>query len=634
MKDGYYLAAYIEVNPIGNIYGFAERHDQNISLWEKRENKIKLIHYWELERHSGEKKHRLAFYDEEQAIDYITNLISQYGLKYDDLVEVWGTPQLHKDNRYLPTNDYNDYTYHSLCHLFSTIMFDTDCFYEQETLGLSVDLGSDCVLQPYDEKKKQFVGCYVNNGDMELFPIYSPGLLWACARNVFALEEGSLMALATACSSTMVSDDYDIEKITVLNRKETIAFINNLKISAERIIKVIDDRFSKEDNIISAVMKVIQTLSMKIMELNVIKAKEKFNFDTSKLNLALAGGFALNCPTNSYLMKKYGFKRLLSPPCVSDTGQSLGIALLSFYQRMDYIKFNMENAFHGDYANDLQSIINCEEYKEFIHSVDEFDVNTALNDLEESVIVWLDGRSEVGPRSLGNRSLIADPRYATVKDRLNVIKKRQWWRPVAPIVLNTEVQKWFDDGMDSPFMLRTFKISEKIQQSVIAISHEDGSSRIQTLSEEQEGCYLYKLLHAFHAKTGVPIVCNTSLNDKGEPIINTFAEAINFALRKNIFVVYVNGKRIELKNHLKYKENSPSKRWMSIRPKDDELEELIKKHNPHDAPLSTILFNMLTSVKDRNYNLQDKVDVRELNILTKMYMKKEELTEIDSIYWN
>jgi hypothetical protein len=125
------------------------------------------------------------------------------------------------------------------------------------------------------------------------------------------------------------------------------------------------------------------------------------------------------------------------------------------------------------------------------------------------------------------------------------MKGRQWWRPVAPIVLAGEMDEWFEDPAPSPFMLQTFQVLESRQGEVPAITHLDGSARVQTL-EATDDDRLVAVLRHFHQLTGVPILCNTSLNDRSEPIASTAADAFNFCLRKGVEVVYVEGVRVEL----------------------------------------------------------------------------------------
>ena len=161
-------------------------------------------------------------------------------------------------------------------------------------------------------------------------------------------------------------------------------------------------------------------------------------------------------------------------------------------------------------------------------------------------VAWADGRAEVGPRALGHRSLLADPRRSATKDRLNEVKQRQWWRPVAPIVLEDQVGEWFDGGRRSPSMLETFAVRAERRDQVPAIAHLDGTARVQTLAPSDDEA-LYRAIQAFSATTGVPMLCNTSLNDKGEPIVATASQALNFCLRKGIGVAYLGGRRVALR---------------------------------------------------------------------------------------
>ncbi|MNB89331.1 Decarbamoylnovobiocin carbamoyltransferase [compost metagenome] len=192
-----------------------------------------------------------------------------------------------------------------------------------------------------------------------------------------------------------------------------------------------------------------------------------------------------------------------------------------------------------------------EKYAQYIISCSSFDPAVAVEDIIQHPIVWFNGAAEIGPRALGNRSLLADPRTERSKDILNEIKQREWWRPVAPVILEEEVKVWFQNGGPSPYMLNAFKIRDEKKPVVPAICHLDDTARVQTI-QAKDNPYLAELIEAFKERTGVPILCNTSLNDKIEPIINRFEEALHFALKKRIPVMYVNGYRLEFATQLAY----------------------------------------------------------------------------------
>jgi len=335
---------------------------------------------------------------------------------------------------------------------------------------------------------------------------------------------------------------------------------------------------------------------------------ERFDLDPSETYLSLSGGYALNCPTNSHLMNKFGFKGLLIPPCANDGGQSLGTALYAFHKKTDGIfYFKLESPYYGDQSSEdeLSDIIQRPENAPFIESVSELNLEQVVTDLHQQPIVWFNGRAEIGPRALGNRSILGDPRNPETKTILNEIKQRQWWRPVAPMVLEEKVQGWFEEARPSPFMLETFKIHDSKLQLIPAVAHLDGSARIQTVNLYQNPI-IHELIEMFESNTGVPMLCNTSLNDKGEPIIDRIEEAINFCLRKQIKIAYINQRRVQFKNFEQYILKEPLPRPDASFFALDELEAArrLAELNPHcldQETLQTYAFN---------YYLRSRYDIK------------------------
>ncbi|OMD98734.1 hypothetical protein BSK64_27095, partial [Paenibacillus odorifer] len=569
MKNGYYLSVYIHIGEIPSVVDSYHRHDQNISLWKKDGDLIELIHYWELERISGIKSHSRSLFSVIEAVEFINELLSMYNVTINDMEEVWGTPQLDNTKDYFSDELINSLPFHSIAHLFSSIFMDTKIFYDETIIGLAVDGGPDNILDNgHFRKKNHYAGCLVKEGSVkDIFPISSPGLIWSEAADYFGLREGTLMALASATESKLINFNYDLPNniYSMGDRKVARDYLNELWRTIDKLnehdigisFNGFDKRFTEIENKISMAVKEIQNISIQIMEENINKIVSEYNIDTQNAYLALSGGYALNCPTNSYLMEKFKFKGFLAPPCINDSGISLGIALYVFYKRLSKkkIDFKLAHPFYGD--KNLLSTDGLEVYSQYIKESSEFDLDVVLNDLETDPFIWFDGRAEIGPRALGNRSLFADPRNNKSKDELNRIKQRQWWRPVAPIILEEEISNWFENSYPSPFMLHTFKVNKDKEKYVPAILHLDKTARVQTIKSESNNQLIYRIIKGFYNKTGVPIICNTSLNDNGEPIINSFHEAMNFALRKNIRIVYFNGQRFELMNHEKYKNTQP-----------------------------------------------------------------------------
>ena len=651
MKNGYYLSVYAVICKIGNLYCESNRHDNCMALWRLEDNKVSLVHYWELERLSGLKQQRMAFFDIDQFKVVTNNLLKPYNITLDDIEEIWGVPELNKSDKYLSKHRYNDITYHAISHLASCMFMDMEKLRSEKILAIAVDGGSDTVIDAYDKKGKsedqryQYCAAY-STGDLihqNILPIYSPAIIWKMVAIYFGIKEGSLMALASASKSEAYIEVEDIlVKNNVKEEKEKyeqvieiIQQIENLTKEDEGVkFNYFDPRFSEKDNKISMVMKIIQRMSERIMTRNISEVIKKYNINPKETYLAMSGGFALNCPCNTYLLEEFGFKGFIAPPSVSDSGMALGIGLYAFYNELgNTFEFKLKNAYYGD-NDDFKDFFIKGEYRHYIGSVEDFDENLAVSDLEEGPIVWFNGRAEIGPRALGARSILGDPRKTQTKDKLNEIKQRQWWRPVAPIVLMDRQKEWFENSCESPYMLHVLRIRKNKEELVPAIVHEDGTARVQTLDEKSGQELLLRLMKVFANKTGVPILCNTSLNDKGEPIINRIDEAINFALRKEIKVAYFNGKRIVLKNHKDYNETLPLKRplRMAIWKTFDEREKLINRFNPYSISDRNIRMVYYTKKFDDQYFSQDYSKISKDIVLAKYSMKNIEHANLEFNY--
>lgn len=581
LEEGYYLSVYIDINKFANIYNITLRHDQCIALWKVQNEEIKLVRYWELERISSIKQHSLSFFDYNQAIEVINDLLREYGIDYSDIKEVWGTPLIEKGHCTKDLYKEQEYAFHSLVHLYSAIYLNTELFYSSNIIGLTLDGGPDNIIDEEALEKKYYTGCISIKGKMELFPVDSPGRIWSSLKKITNLREGTLMALGTACTC-YYKLKYDLADIELQGKESYVCskeLISNLwnqvtNISSNKLVTLesYDNRFTEEENRISIVVKNVDAISRMIICRNIDLILEKTDIKCEDTYIAMAGGFALNCPTNSYIMSKYNFKGFLAPPCVNDSGMALGIGLYMFSKLVPTYKYCFDGAYKGGLAQEAD----LEKYKEYIQDVSDYNCESCYEDLRKGPIVWCDGNSELGPRALGHRSILALVDDMKSKDALNRIKKRQWWRPVAPIIINEYVNDWFEDSYESKYMLHTFMINECKKKFVPAILHLNGTARVQTL-ERADNPLLFNLLEKCMEKTGIPMICNTSLNDKGEPIIEKVEEVLNFALRKKIEVVYINGKRIALRNFHLYKEESPSCRDKNIFIYNNEERQKVKE---------------------------------------------------------
>ena len=268
--------------------------------------------------------------------------------------------------------------------------------------------------------------------------------------------------------------------------------------------------------------------------------------ETGLKNLCMAGGVALNSVANGKILKGTPFERIYIQPSAGDGGGALGAALFAYHMVLGKPrKFIMEHAYWGEkHGNgEIDSFLkeNAIPY-ERIENEDRLIERVVDNLGAGKVIGWYQGRFEWGPRALGNRSILADPRRTDMKDIVNTkIKFREPFRPFAPSVLVEETENYFSlpeaaHHYPARFMLYVVDVNEDKHDVIPAITHVDGTGRLQTVQKEINPRY-YKLIDTFGQATGVPVVLNTSFNLKGEPIVNTPQEAFNSFERSGMDVL-------------------------------------------------------------------------------------------------
>ena len=299
-------------------------------------------------------------------------------------------------------------------------------------------------------------------------------------------------------------------------------------------------------DIAASIQKVTEDIMIKLAK----SLKEEFNIS----NLCLAGGVALNCVANGKILKEKIFDKIWIQPAAGDAGGSLGAALALWHiEQNNPRKVNPKDDMKGSYLGPEYTQKEIE--KELIKNGARFDVlevnelinKTALDLSKGEAVGWFQGRMEFGPRALGARSILGDPRSSEMQKNLNLkVKYRESFRPFAPAIIREDLSEWFEINEDSPYMLtvanicksKTIKMTDEqkklfgieklnIKRSEIpAVTHVDYSARIQTVHQETNKRY-FELIKNFKEKTNCPVIVNTSFNVRGEPIVNTPTDAFN-----------------------------------------------------------------------------------------------------------
>ncbi|MFN7930368.1 MAG: carbamoyltransferase C-terminal domain-containing protein [Blastocatellia bacterium] len=262
---------------------------------------------------------------------------------------------------------------------------------------------------------------------------------------------------------------------------------------------------------------------------------------TGLTDLGLAGGVALNSVMNGKILLNTPFRRIFVQPAAGDNGTSVGVCYQIYNGLLNQPRsFVMEGAYTGpEFSSDeIRAELEASNLDYETYSDQEVTQRAAQDIADGAVIGWFQGRMEFGPRALGNRSIVVDPRRADMKDILNArIKKREPFRPFAPSILAEHVPEYFEQDHPAPTMLMVYQIRPEKRDVIPAVTHVDGSGRLQTVTPEVNARY-YQLISDFYALTGVPVILNTSFNEN-EPVVCTPRHAIDCFLKTRMDVLYV-----------------------------------------------------------------------------------------------
>jgi carbamoyltransferase len=273
----------------------------------------------------------------------------------------------------------------------------------------------------------------------------------------------------------------------------------------------------------------------------VAKLIEKSIELTGNKQICIAGGYGLNCVTNYWLKKRFPNLEIYHEAISHDGGTAIGAAYLGWLNYQSNTRFPKQTSiYYGPEYTTNQYLETLKSYNTMFNQYKITPEQVAKLISERNIVTIFQGRSEAGPRALGNRSILYDPTDPNGKDYVNKVKNREWFRPFAGSVLKEKAHEWFDmAGLEeSPFMMYAMDVWPDKQEKIKAITHVDGTCRIQTVTEEQNPHY-YKLIQEFEKITGVPILFNTSFNLAGDPLVETIEDALETMLKSDMKYMYV-----------------------------------------------------------------------------------------------
>ena len=359
----------------------------------------------------------------------------------------------------------------------------------------------------------------------------------------FSGQEGKTMGLASYGNPVYIdklrkfinADDtgkiccsFHVSKKSKDEENETIEIWRELlsKIIPSRTGKIekITDDIIPYANLASSAQKLLEEILIKIVTYNCDKYGLK--------DIAIAGGVGLNCAASGILSELPFVDRIFTQPAANDGGISLGAAIAVAVDNHENVNFEMI-PYQGHEFTDSEILHFLTENNYSFQKAKDLPKDVAKLIAQGKIVANFQGRLEFGPRALGNRSILADPRKEEMLCKLNNLKGREVWRPLAPAVLYEEQTKFFSSSQFSPYMTINCRVLDEVQNELEAVTHVDGTARIQSVSKSYNKLF-YDIINEFYIITGVPVVINTSFNIKGEPIVDTPKKAIESAIAMNL----------------------------------------------------------------------------------------------------
>ena len=397
----------------------------------------------------------------------------------------------------------------------------------------------------------------------EIYFPHSIGLLYSAFTYYlgFRVNSGEYKVMGLAPYGDPKYCDLILEKMLNLNEDgsfllnmDYFGYATSLIMTNNNFSNLFNLSVRKENDPLLQIHMDIAASIQKVIEIIILKIVKFTSKTTNSKNLCLAGGVALNCVSNSKILNSGLFDNVWVQPAAGDAGGALGCALAYYYQELNYSRnLDFDNKFDSMSGAYLGPEFSTTQVKKQLDSIGatyseltekEIYTETAKQIYKQKAVGWFQGKMEFGPRALGNRSILADPRSSNMQKNLNLkIKYRESFRPFAPAVLKEELSSWFNLSIESPYMLFVAEVNENkkilsedqnsfhgleklknIRSLIPAVTHVDFSARVQTVDKNVNEVF-YKLISEFFKLSGCPMLINTSFNVRGEPIVCTPLDA-------------------------------------------------------------------------------------------------------------
>jgi carbamoyltransferase len=441
----------------------------------------------------------------------------QLAFRFVDSTSMWANTHL-RDIGSVENVKLETHSHHG-CHAASVLF----CDEFEEGMILTIDGKGEhdsTVIWKSDEQTLERVKTYKYPNSLGIFY----GIITEYLGYIHKNGEGKVMGLAPYGSRNREIESVLRNFVTAGHDYDTKPLTRgDVEVGVKRLEAAFGRKRETDPGAFSQWQKDLAFTAQSLLEEIIVDVVEHYAKRLDTTTVGLTGGVALNCKMNKRIMESDVVGDLVVQPIAHDGGLAIGGGILGSPSPV----LDMTNAYYGP-SYPMEGIEELLETNKIEYeTVDDIERTVAEEIADGNLVGWFQGRLEMGPRALGNRSILADPRTDESRDRVNeFVKHREGWRPFAPSMLERAVDEYLVDGQPAPYMIRTFDVEPDKRDEISAVLHPaDDTTRPQTVREEQNPRY-YRLIHEFEEITGVPVVLNTSFNDHAEPIVNKPVEAI------------------------------------------------------------------------------------------------------------